>query len=627
LLRILSGKRPNQPLNQPIKFGNKCFSKPRAIAEKFCKQFSSVSSHKSNPRSRCVIRKLKQKHQIDPTFSPFTEALTKQAIEKLSSSTAKRSDGLNSLQLKFLGPRGIAFLTKLYNLSLARAEIPAVWKRANIVPIPKPGKPANDSKGYRPISLLSPAVKELEHLLLPYCVDFLPSAKTQHGYKAGHSTTTPMLPIVTAIATGFNKPKPASRTALVLLDISKAFNSVNHTLLLEKISGTDLHSNITFWLATYLPGRTAVCLFQGAVSSAHACDSGVPQGSVLSPQLFNFFVNDFPADAEINKSYADNFGLAERSPDLDVLGQRLTDHQTKMSEWAKAKKLEIAPSKSSVTLFTPMTQQSNCCPNVQIDGTPITLEQTPKWLGNILSTHFNSTPQAKSAHGKCSSLLQLLKAMSGQDWGDKETLCLTYKMFLKPVMGFGTPIWYPSVEPDSGSVKRLQSVQNAAMRTITGAHKMASQDHLLAECQFLPVAAELDLACSQFLASASRATHPSNATINKPTGTRSGRKGIVHTLQSRFGHVVSPFLNDNGVLREIAYKRTINAIHTATVTKNKRALKNKLLGTTPPEINPSEETLPCKSRTTLMQLQSTYCKDLKSYQARIGFSPDNVFPL
>jgi hypothetical protein len=93
----------------------------------------------------------------------------------------------------------------------------------------------------------------------------------------------------------------------VLLDISKAFNVVNHTFLLEKIYGTFLYFNITHCLATYLQGCIAVCLFQGAVSSEHSCHSGAPQGSVLLPQLFNFYVNDYQAEAEINKLYTDNW--------------------------------------------------------------------------------------------------------------------------------------------------------------------------------------------------------------------------------------------------------------------------------------------------------------------------------
>jgi retron-type reverse transcriptase len=74
------------------------------------------------------------------------------------------------------------------------------------------------------------------------------------------------------------------------------FDSINHVLLLEMIFGTSLHSNIVRWLSSYIRGRTAVCLFQGTTLRACICHSGVPQGSVISPHLFNYFVSDFPDD-------------------------------------------------------------------------------------------------------------------------------------------------------------------------------------------------------------------------------------------------------------------------------------------------------------------------------------------
>jgi hypothetical protein len=212
------------------------------------------------------MRELMKVHHLDHSFAPFTSALTKQAILRASNSTACGPDGLTTLHIKFLGPIGIAYLTTLYNLSVANANIPTIWKKAVIIPIPKPGKPADQSTGYQPISLLSPAVKVLERLLLPFLTESLPCAPNQHGYRSFRSTTTALLPIVINIANGMNEPKPASRTAFVALDISKAFDAVDHVLLLEKVSATSLNSNVTWWLAAYLRGRTAVCLFQGATS-------------------------------------------------------------------------------------------------------------------------------------------------------------------------------------------------------------------------------------------------------------------------------------------------------------------------------------------------------------------------
>jgi hypothetical protein len=111
LHRILSG--PHQAPNQSVSFGGTIFTKPQAIPKRFCQQFTSSSSHKSNPKSRSVLRKLKRKHQLDTSFRPFTVVLTKKAIIQSSSSTAVGPDGLTSLHLKFFGPLGIAFLTEL----------------------------------------------------------------------------------------------------------------------------------------------------------------------------------------------------------------------------------------------------------------------------------------------------------------------------------------------------------------------------------------------------------------------------------------------------------------------------------------------------------------------------------
>jgi hypothetical protein len=138
---------------------------------------------------------------------------------------------------------------------------------------------------------------------------------------------------------------------------------------------------------------------------------------------------------------------------------------------------------------------------------------------------------------------------------------MTYKSHIKPCIDYLGPVWFPSVNPESSSIKKLQREQNNTMRTITGNHKMASEDHLLAETQLLSLKEHLKLICMQLLASASRIDHPSESVIRMPTGKRKGRTEKIHMLQLRFGYAIDPFLKD-GILPEADYKKTINSLHT-----------------------------------------------------------------
>ena len=533
------------------------------------------------------MRSLRKRHRPNKDFTPFKDEEIYEAIKHSSNSTATGPDGITSLHLKHLGPKGKAYLTRLFNLSVSRADIPAIWKSANVIPILKPGKPANQSTSYRPISLLCPAIKVLERLILPYITEALPPSESQHGFRPFRSTSTALLPIVNEIAMGFNQKKPASRTATVALDIAKAFDSVDHVVLLEKIAGSALNPNIVRWLACWLRGRTAACIFQCAKSPQRIIHTGVPQGSVLSPAIFNFFVSDCPAVAQLTSSFADDFTACESSPDLGTLTSNLQTDMDRISLWATNNQLTVAPNKSQITLFTPHTHQSNHHPQVLINGTPIPLEKCPKILGLVLDTHFTFSPHIAAIAAKASKRLQIMKALAGTTWGQsKETLLLTFKTLIQPVINYAAPTWFPNAKPSS--ISKLQAVQNAALRIATGCHKMSSIQHLHSESNVLPVANHLRLLCTQFLANAMRPLHPSHAVVSSPPGPRRMKE----TLQSKFGPALHPFLL-NGVIPNASYKKVIQTLHTDAVTSSISSLgPNSVLGVTPPQINANERDLP-----------------------------------
>ena len=160
----------------------------------------------------------------------------------------------------------------------SRSQIPAICKTSIILPLLKPGKPADESASYRPISLLCqlPAVKILEKCLLPTLNEHMKLSKHQRGFRPRHSTVTALHELSTAITNGFNQPKPAHRTILFALDLSKAFDTVCHATLLDLVNKTTLPGAVVRWLSTYLHGRKARTLFRDVLSSARIFRTGVP---------------------------------------------------------------------------------------------------------------------------------------------------------------------------------------------------------------------------------------------------------------------------------------------------------------------------------------------------------------
>jgi hypothetical protein len=242
-------------------------------------------------------------------------------------------------------------------------------------------KPADQSKLYRPISLFSPVVKVLEWLIKPHLDKALPHANKQHGYAPASSTVSALHPLISKVVGGFNEGKPPVRTAVVAVNISKAFDSVDHTLLLDMVAKSTLRSNLVRWLAAYLRGCMASCHYQDFKAPLKNIHSGIPQGSVKSPTLFNYLVSDFPNVVELTFSYADNFTIAEPSSDISLLRPKLTEDFEIITAWAKGKKLSIEPSKSQVILFSSDPHQANYHPQVFINSGLVPLNKQLRILG------------------------------------------------------------------------------------------------------------------------------------------------------------------------------------------------------------------------------------------------------
>ena len=233
-------------------------------------------------------------------------------------------------------------------------------------------------------------------------------------------------------------------------------------------------------------------------------------------------------------------------------------------------------------------------------------------------------PHIDSIVERSASRLNILKALAGTSWGhQKETLRVTYNAMIKPIFTYACPIWFPHTSDTN--ISRLQSVQNKALRIISGSVQTSSVDHLHAECGVLPVKNELSMLCKQFAVGALRPNHPSREIICNPTGPRN----IVPTLRGATFPHIQHLLQPNGLADPSVHRQSLSAIHTEEVAAYRNSSSrsaNRVLGVLPPDISPDEQSLPRPIRTTLSQLRSGFSSKLQSYRHRIGLSDSSLCP-
>ena len=298
---------------------------------------------------------------------------------------------------------------------MSRSQIPAIWKTSIILLLLKPGKPADESASYRPISLLCPAVKILEKCLLPTLNEHRKLAEHQHGFRPRQSFVTALNELSTAIANGFNQAKPTHKTILVALDLSKASDTVCHANLLDLVNKTTLPGAVVRWLSIYLHGRQARTLFRDVLSSARIVRTGVPQGSVIEPTLFNFYVSDapIPPPSLFLISYADDFTIIAVGNDIVRMTYDINRYLQTLCRFLVERNLQISTPKCSVTLCTPNTKEHKLTPKIVINNLTLDLVKTPEILGVTFDTAYTFTAHCKNSAAKAKGRVNIMKALSG----------------------------------------------------------------------------------------------------------------------------------------------------------------------------------------------------------------------
>ena len=394
--------------------------------------------------------------------SPYEIAAT---LKKISRKGAPGSDGISNKVLKLLPDIYHQIIANICSASLKLAYMPTAWKEAVIVMIPKPNKDHNLPSNHRPISLLCTLSKLVERVVQTRLLLWLNEKKIisecQSGFRRGRQTKDHILRLLQTGLSAFNRKQ---KMGAVFFDIEKAFDKVWHNGLLFKLDKLKIPDQLGKWIQSYLSNRSFKVRVNGQFSSSRPIQAGVPQGSVLGPILFNIFFNDVLeeiGDKVERALYADDVSLFYVGTDaaIKLHLQRATNG---FNSWANRWRTVVSVDKTVVTIFSENKSKTN----VEIKYNDIVLKNdpNPKFLGCTLDQGLTMNKHIEIMKVRTARRINMLKAISGKDWGAKPKLKWTfYKTLIRPIIDY---VPFVPLICAKSNYEKLVSIQNRAIRNI-----------------------------------------------------------------------------------------------------------------------------------------------------------------
>ena len=426
-------------------------------------------------------------------FKPVVESDIMKIINKFDPNKSAGHDDIGNYIVKKVAKEICHPLTIIFNLSLSTGIVPDHLKIAKVIPIYKKAD-ADIFSNYRPVSVLPCFSKILERLVFNRCIKFIDDNnllnEKQFGFRANHSTYMAIMQLVDKICSAVEQDQT---TLGVYLDLSKAFDTIDHSILLYKLEYYGLRGIVKNWFKSYLSNRKQFVNYNDHKSELKNIICGVPQGSILGPLLFIMYINDITKTSNVLEFilFADDTTILYSSEhivnDIPVINKELSE----VSNWFKTNKLSInagktnymimgTPRMTSIISADDSTLQYDI--DIILDDTKLQRVTKTKFLGVIIDENFTWKSHIEGISKTISRNIGVINKV--KLFMPDRILHSLYCTLVLPYINYGILIWGSACKTN---VDKLHKLQKWAVRTISNSHYRSHSEPLFFKYDILNV--------------------------------------------------------------------------------------------------------------------------------------------
>ena len=407
---------------------------------------------------------LRDRNIFNIVLNPCTEEEVRKYISDLMTSKASGPNSVPTSILKNNIDQLIEPLMIILNKSLKEGTFPHLLKYASVCPIYKKNE-RTECANYRPISLLSNLSKIFERAMYNRIELFLSRFDTiyrlQFGFRKKHSTEHALLSIIEEIRKHLNN---GIFSCGVFVDLEKAFDTVNHEILLSKLEHYGIRENALMWIQSYLSNRKQRVKINGVNSRDEIISCGVPQGSILGPLLFIIYINDMhkAVKSSIIHHFADDTNLLFSSKNSKEITRTLNSDLKLLYEWLCANRLSLNVVKTEFIVFKPPRKHLNERIVLKLNGAKIYESPKIKYLGVIIDSRLRWDHHTNELAKKLNRAVGMIFKIRN-DCNENALISLYYSLFHSHLC-YGLSVWGTSNER---SMSKLYILQKKVIRAIT----------------------------------------------------------------------------------------------------------------------------------------------------------------